>query len=192
MAYFSDKKWNKIIEEIYTQWYSESTPNADFNELKDNAFWSENDGRDIPVEECDKDPRKKYCKRIVFEAYFLDKDRFHAIMEEVAKKYKLTKYQKQHELAWLALGSGPSYTPEFANNEDRAKWNRTMDKVNAGEEVLISDLWLTKQAAECCRKLPTTEEELSAIDILILYEYNRRSQPETAKKYYEILKTRKK
>ena len=169
MAYISDKKWNNITKWVYTKWYEKSIPKCDYDELVASAFETDEDGMCPGTNE-------NHVRKLVFEAYYITPEDFDSVYDEAKKEFNLTKSQA-HDLGWLALGHGPTHIPELTDDE-MVKFNKLIEKVNNQELIKPEDLFHTQFDGN----------ELNERDILRLYEYNRRSHPEEAAKYFEMLK----
>jgi hypothetical protein len=76
--------------DCYKELYKESTPSADFDELVKNATINE-----------------QGQKMIDFDAYEIDFDKYHEIVEKYIKKIKLTSYEERGFRFEMFLGCGP-------------------------------------------------------------------------------------
>lgn len=175
-----EKKDDRVIRETYEMLYAESYPKADFTELKESAFIIDDRERFI-AEAKDFNPdeyRGEWKRRIIYEAYFLDRDRFHEIVESQKKKNRMSR-----GFDWIYLGAGPSYPPVegWANEEENQKFKDLGEKINRGDVITESDLSLFEHELKEGKKHDHWR-------ILLLYEYNRRNHPEVAKQYLDEYK----
>jgi len=90
-----NSKINKLIVDIYTEVYFNSTPSADFKELMDNA---EINGRGQKV--------------IKFDDYVIDETLFNEIVDRHLDKSNFFVYIKKGIKNSLYLGAMPRFTPE--------------------------------------------------------------------------------
>ena len=177
MAYLSNKKIDKIYKEIYKRWYAEAVPHADYDELLESAYNVRSEYSDLPGD--------SETKKIVFEAYFIDQKRLVEIVHEVLKEYKVPE-SKEGLFGWIYLGHGPmSFSAiELFNEENQAKFKELIRKVDAGELITYDDLNFWEY------EVKDSKDEISNVNLMRLYEYNRKSHPEEAKKYFEMLKNK--
>lgn len=175
-----EKKVDRVIRETYEMLYAESYPKADFTELKESAFIIDDRERFI-AEAKDFNPdeyRGEWKRRIIYEAYFLDRDRFHEIVESQKKKNRMSR-----DFDWIYLGAVPSYPPEegWANEDENQKFKDLGEKINRGDVIADSDLPLFEYELKEGKKHDHWR-------ILLLYEYNRKNHPEVAKQYLDEYK----
>lgn len=171
MAYISDKKWNKIVDQVYRRWYGLAVPKNDYDELYASAYEICEDNNHRPG------TNPHHMRKLIFEAYFINREDFEKVFDDVVKGFKLTRAQK-HDLHWLALGYGPMVMPLFIDDESKEKFNRLIEKVDNQELITPEDLFDAMQ----------DDDKFSIRNVQRLYEYNRRSHPEEAAKYFEMLK----
>lgn len=163
-------KIQKAYDEIYRRWYAEAMPKVDYDELVKTAYETREDS-DLPG--------KGGLRKIVFEAYFVDKQRMVDIVLEVCKEMKV----KECDLAGIYLGHGPFDFSESDYNElELEKFYALVEKVNRGEEIRESDLPKTKYETGFKSNIKDIRT------LMKLYEYNRRSHPDVANTYFEELK----
>lgn len=170
----SEKKFYNIVYEIYKRWYASSTPSADYDELIENAYNT--------VGGNDPRPGDSEMKKIVYEAYFLDGSKMQDIIDEVCKENKVSKSDKTG-FGWLFLGHGPYIrTDGDLDEENEAKFAKLVEKVNNGELIKFEDLFHMSYDKY------SSKDSISKMDLMRLYEYNRKSHKEEAAKYFEMLK----
>lgn len=90
------KKENEAIHECYRRLYNNSIPNADFDQLVENAEINEHG-----------------LKEIDFNSYEIEKEIFEDILEDIIDEYKIKpKYRAEAFKITMRLGA----TPRFKNN----------------------------------------------------------------------------
>ena len=95
MAYISNKKLEKIWEEIMIELYKNSTPSADFLELEKNAILND-----------------RGEKIIDFDAHEIDKYKAEKIFDEILKKHKVNSKWNRDVLSFnVWLGCSPRFKP---------------------------------------------------------------------------------
>lgn len=113
-----ENKYQRVINEAYTRMYAASEPSADFNELLDKAPWV-NEKRDIVYQADEVSDEQAVSEGLVkyidYEKYFIDIKTYSNIMDEVCKKYNLSKREGGDVRMFVAL-FGP--TPTFKDIED--------------------------------------------------------------------------
>lgn|SRR5574344_1147952 len=85
MSGISEKKWEAIIKEAYSELYKNATPSADFDELL------------------------KKGEKIDFNNYRLSLNKQEKILDDISKKYKLKKYNTHILKATVYLGGAPLF-----------------------------------------------------------------------------------
>jgi hypothetical protein len=83
-------KLYNLVMDCYRELYKEATPSADFDELVKNA----------PIND-------EGQKMIDFDAYEIDFDKNHEIVEKYIKKMRLTKYEERGFRFEMFLGCAP-------------------------------------------------------------------------------------
>ena len=83
-------KLYNLVMDCYRELYKEATPSADFDELVKNA----------PIND-------EGQKMIDFDAYEIDFDKNHEIVEKYIKKMRLTKYEERGFRLEMFLGCAP-------------------------------------------------------------------------------------
>lgn len=99
MAKFKDKVSNAIWE-LYKIAYAESTPSADFEKLYEEAPLND-EGQKV----------------IDYDSYYLHRDRFDELVEEVKSKYKFNQIEERSYSFHAYLGAGPT-SKEPENEEE--------------------------------------------------------------------------
>lgn len=108
-----------VVLKIYRQAYKESEPSVDFDELVANTPYSSFvDGKWVEHPEADamsEDERRMHVKyngwkkKIPFEDYYLDNDRYSQIVESIIKRHRsLSESEKKGVRFEAYLGCGPS------------------------------------------------------------------------------------
>jgi len=163
-------KIQKAYDEIYRRWYAEAMPKADYDELVKTAYETREDSNL---------PGKGGLRKIVFEAYFVDKQRMVDIVLDVCKEFNV----KERDLAWIYLGHGPfDFSESDYNETELEKFYALIEKVNRGEEIRESDLPKT------IYEIGFESKEKDIRTLMRLYEYNRHSHPDVANIYFKELK----
>jgi hypothetical protein len=86
------KNEEKAIHECYRRLYKSSTPSADFDELVKNASINESGE-----------------KQIDFNSYEIDYEKYHQIIKDVIKEYKIQKWKRQLFHNTISLGCSPKF-----------------------------------------------------------------------------------
>lgn len=178
MAHRSEQKWGKIIKETYHNLFHLSIPNCNYDELVTNAYLC-SDYSQLPGNS------KNGCRKIVYEAYFITEEAENIVFNDIRKKYKLSKSDLQKLHNTIFLGHAPFYlNRNIMDDENNQKFDRVIEKVNSGQIITPDDLFHTKY--------DTGKWSESVRDLMRLYEYNRKSHPKEAEKYFNLLKERSK
>ena len=118
------KRLREILFKIYAALYKESEPQADFYELAENAPWCsmENgqwvihpEAKDMTQEEC---LAKKWVKKIDYENYVLDSDKYDKIVNRILNRHKLSAYDRRALKIEAYLGCGPTARIKKTDEED--------------------------------------------------------------------------
>lgn len=100
MKKFKNKVSNAIWE-LYTIAYKESAPSADFEKLYEEAPLNE-EGQKV----------------IAYDDYYLHRDRFEKLIEEVGSRYKFSEWE-EHSFRFNAyLGAGPTSREPLKEEEE--------------------------------------------------------------------------
>jgi hypothetical protein len=86
------EKAEKIVLECYTRLFKAASPSADFGKMLENAKTNSNGEKTIP-----------------FMDHGITQKDEEAILDEIAKKYKLTKFEKSIISNTVILGCSPKY-----------------------------------------------------------------------------------
>ena len=109
-----NKRYKDILFKIYGALYKEAEPSADFLQLLEEAPWcSRENGTFVPHPEA-KDMTREEClanhwmKKIPYEKYFLDGEKYEKIVNKILKRHKLTDSERQILTVEAYLGCGPT------------------------------------------------------------------------------------